>query len=348
MSIQREVLTGTLAALTSIIIIAGSFAVATTESRSATAQNEIFTPTLTSFPTHIILVTQRPGEPTYTPTHTSLPSLPSRTPTTADLACLPPAGWSEILLQPGDTLESLARTYNTSLETLKVANCLVGTSLIPGTIFFVPGAPPPTDIPCGPPSGWVYYIVKKGDTLYSIGRAYGVSVSQLQRANCLGSSTTIRIGQKLYVPNVIPIQPSATPTIYISPSPQPSRTLTPLPPSATPTLIPPSLTPFLPTNTPIIPTDTPVSLTDTPIPPTDTPVPPTDTPVPPSDTPVPPTDTPVPPTDTPVPPSDTPVPPTDTPVPPTDTPVPPTDTITTTTSSIISMPLFFQGDSFTP
>ena len=97
MSIQREVLTGTLAALTSIIIIAGSFAVATTESRSATAQNEMFTPTLTSFPTHIILVTQRPGEPTYTPSPTSLPSL---TPTTDDLlACLPPAGWSEILLQ---------------------------------------------------------------------------------------------------------------------------------------------------------------------------------------------------------------------------------------------------------
>ena len=309
MSIQREVLTGTLAALTSIIIIAGSFAVATTESRSTTAQTEMFTPTLTSFPTHIILVTQRPGEPTYTPSPTPLPSL---TPTTADLACLPPSGWSEILLQPGDTLENLARTYNISPETLKNANCLVGTSLIPGTILYVPGAPPPTDIPCGPPSGWVYYIVKKGDTLYSIGRAYGVSVSQLQRANCLGSSTTIRIGQKLHVPNVTPIQPSATSTIYISPSPEPSLTQTPLPPSATSTLIPPSLTPIPPTDTPTIPTDT-VSV-------------PTETPTS----------------------TDTPVPPTDTPVPPTDTPVPPTDTITNTTSSLVSMPLFSSGDSFTP
>lgn len=328
MSIQREVLTGTLAALTSIIIIAGSFAVATTESRSTTAQAEMFTPTLTSFPTHIILVTQRPGEPTYTPSPTSLPSL---TATTADSACLSPEGWFEILLQPGDTLESLARTYNTSAETLKKANCLVGTSLIPGTILYVPGAPPPTDIPCGPPTGWVYYIVNKGDTLYSIGRAYGVSVSQLQRANCLGSSTTIRIGQKLYVPNVTPIQPSATPTIYISPSPEPSLTKTPLPPSATPTLIapsathtliPPSLTPIPPTNTPTTPTDT-VSV------PTETPTA-TDTPIPPTDTVAPPTETFT------LTPSIEP------------TTITPTDTVTTTTSSLISMPLFSQGDSLTP
>jgi len=59
MSIQREVLTGALAALVSMFIIAGSFAVATTEGRSSTAQNEMASPTLTSFPTHIILVTQR-------------------------------------------------------------------------------------------------------------------------------------------------------------------------------------------------------------------------------------------------------------------------------------------------
>ena len=321
MSIQREVLTGALAALTSIIIIAGSFAVATTESRTTTAQIEMSTPTLTSFPTHIILVTQRPGEPTYTPSPSPFPSLTPTT-TTADLACLPLAGWSEILLQPGDTLESLAQTYDTSPKTLKNANCLVGTSLIPGTIFFVPGAPPPTDIPCGPPSGWVYYIVKKGDTLYSIGRAYGVSVSQLQRANCLGSSTTIRIGQKLYVPNVTPIQPSSTPTIYKSPSPEPTLTHTQLPPSATPTLIPPSLTPMPPTNTPTIPTDT-VSV------PTESPTS-THTPIPPTDTAIPPTET------------------------FTLTPttviitIIPTGAVTTTTTSLISMPLFSPGDSLTP
>ncbi|MFN2236775.1 MAG: LysM peptidoglycan-binding domain-containing protein [Anaerolineales bacterium] len=339
MSTLREVLSGTLAALTSIIIIAGSFAVATTESRSTTAQNDMFTPTLTSFPTHIILVTQRPGEPTYTPSPTPLPSL---TPTTAILTCLPPAGWSEVLLQPGDTLESLARTYHTSPDNLKNANCLVGTSLIPGTFLYVPGAPPPTDIPCGPPSGWVYYIVKPGDTLYSIGRWYGVSVNQLQRANCLRSSTTIRIGQKLYVPNVTPIQPSATPTIHISPSPKPTLTRTPAPPSATPTLIPASLTPIPPTNTPTIPTNTVSVPTETPTS-SETPIPPTDTVIPPTDTVIPPTDTIIPPTDTVIPPTET-FTLTPTIVP---TTITPTDTVTTTTSLVINL-FITPGESLTP
>ncbi len=104
------------------------------------------TPTLTSFPTHIILVTQRPGEPTYTPSPTLEVPI-SLTPTSATVTCLLPAGWSSIVVQPGDTLESLAQIYDVSSEMLKEANCLVGNSLVSGTIFYVPGTPPPTDIP---------------------------------------------------------------------------------------------------------------------------------------------------------------------------------------------------------
>jgi LysM repeat protein len=279
MSRRREVLTGIFAALISIIIIGGSFAAASTEVRSSVSTNMTSTPTLTSFPTHIILVTQRPGEPTYTPSPTlEVPSSP--TPTSATIACPPPAGWSAIVVQPGDTPESLAQIYNISSETLKEANCLVGSSLASGTIFYVPGTPPPTDIPCGPPSGWVYYIVKKGDTLYSIGRAYSVSPAQLQAANCMGSSTTIRIGQKLQVPNVTPIMPSSTPTLTNTPAPELTATPTLIPPSTTPTVILPSLspTPILATITPPLPTETPIIPTDTPISPTLT-FTPTSTPV---------------------------------------------------------------------
>ena len=307
MNSRREVVTGLLAALISIIIIGGSFAVATTEVRPSFAMDITSTPTLTSFPTHIILVTQRPGEPTYTPSPTIPPTdiptriPPSLTPTPSLASCLPPTGWSAIVLQPGDTLENIAQTYTTTPGVLKKANCLVGDSLIPGTIFYVPGAPPPTPIPCGPPAGWVYYIVQKGDTLYSIGRAYGVSVAQLQAANCMGSSTNIRVGQKLYVPNVAPKLPSSTPSLTMTPTLEPSATSTSLPPSATPTVnlpspsqtpIPPTVTPSNPTET-AIPTDTPIlptlTLTSTPSPepttlvPTDLPTsttPPTITPYP--------------------------------------------------------------------
>lgn len=248
MNNRRELLSGIFAALVSIIIIGGSFVVATTEVRPSVAMNITITPTSTGFPTQIILVTQRPGEPTYTPSPTI--TTPSSTPTSAAVACSPPPDWSEIILQPGDTLDSLSKTYNTSTKTLKESNCLVGNSLIAGTIFYVPGVPLPTDPPCGPPPGWVYYIVQEGDTLFRISRAYGVSVAQLQAANCLGSSSTIRVGQKLYVPNVTPKLPSSTPMMTATSTPMPSATPTTSKPSASPTPVPTKITTAAPTNSP--------------------------------------------------------------------------------------------------
>ncbi|RAL26566.1 C40 family peptidase [Thermoflavimicrobium daqui] len=44
------------------------------------------------------------------------------------------------------------------------------------------------------------YTVQKGDTLYSISKKYNTSVSELQKLNKL-NSTTIRVGQKLTVPD---------------------------------------------------------------------------------------------------------------------------------------------------
>ena len=44
------------------------------------------------------------------------------------------------------------------------------------------------------------YVVKKGDTLYSIARAYGLSVQQIMTANKLTNANVIRIGQVLTIP----------------------------------------------------------------------------------------------------------------------------------------------------
>lgn len=261
MNNRREILTGIIAALISIVILGGSLGLATIEGNSTVASYFVETSTPTSYPTKIIMVTQRPGEPTYTPSPTPSPSpTPTIIPPTT---CPPPTGWSAIVVQPGDTLDSIAQTYNTTKKVLKEANCLIGNILVPGTIIYVPGVPPPTNIPCGPPPGWIYYIVKPGDTLYSIGRAHGVSVSQLQTANCMGSSTNIRVGQRLYVPNVPTVVPSLIPTLLVTPSPAPSASPTIAPPSLTPTFIPPTLTPIVPTLTPTIPLET---VTETPIP----------------------------------------------------------------------------------
>ena len=189
--------------------------------------------------------------------------------------CPPPTGWMLIIVNPGETLEMLAARYHTTLEALRTANCLLSDSLLPGYGLYVPPLPTLTAIPCGAPFGWVQIIVQPGDTLFHISQLYGVTVSQLQRANCLGYSTTLITGQRLWVPNVVTSTPSATP-INIE-----FDTLTPLPTA--------QRTPSPPTSTPEPPTAT---ATATDVPPSETPPPPTD--IPPSETPLPPTETPSP------------------------------------------------------
>ncbi|HVO41667.1 MAG TPA: LysM peptidoglycan-binding domain-containing protein [Aggregatilineales bacterium] len=56
-----------------------------------------------------------------------------------------------------------------------------------------------TPAACTPRDGWVPYIVQPGDTLFRLSLRAGISVSQLQKANCL-FDTTIYYGQVLVVP----------------------------------------------------------------------------------------------------------------------------------------------------
>ncbi len=75
-----------------------------------------------------------------------------------------------------------------------------------------PPSPPPT-AHCGPPAGWVPYIVQPNNTLYSLARHFNVATDTLQRANCL-TSYAIYVGQELYVPAGVP-----TPTTRHYPAP---------------------------------------------------------------------------------------------------------------------------------
>ncbi|HNT23925.1 MAG TPA: LysM peptidoglycan-binding domain-containing protein [Anaerolineales bacterium] len=334
MNASRQVAFGILAALVSTALLFGSLSLGMVEGqlRLAAAPSQV-SPTTTPQP----LTPGPSASDTAGPPPVASATLPLVMPPTGEVTlvvapevtvmppnvCPVPPGWYAVTVQPGDTLASLAQDYNTTENVLAEANCLVITDLISGSILYVPAAPEPTTIPCGPPWGWVFYTVQYGDTLYKIAVLYGVRVSELQFANCLGNSTLIRVGQKLYVPNIPIIIPTIPPTWTASPS------QTPLPPSVTPSPTWPvyTLTPTLPP--PSSPTFTP-SLTATQTPtdtsqPTGTPtqtatpepsVTPTATQVPPSDTVVPPTNTP---TDVP---SETMAPPNSTPLAPVDTPIP--------------------------
>jgi LysM repeat protein len=152
-------------------------------------------------------------------------------PTESSIQCGLPLGWTLYTVQPGDTLESLAQSYNATIEVLIHANCLATQELIPGTRFYVPG-PPAAESPiqCGAPSDWIFYTVQPGDTLLSIAQTYGVTIAELQVANCLGSSTLIRAGQRVFVPNVRIPTPTPTTVLVLGESDVPPVETT-LPPS---------------------------------------------------------------------------------------------------------------------
>ena len=162
-----------------------------------------------------------PSTPGLLPTITPIAS-PSLTATILPpTSCPPPSGWIAYIVQNGDTLESIAARHGITPAALKKANCLIGDTLIPNTLIYIPPTPTATFIPCGPPAGWTFYTVQVGDNLYRISLKYRISVAELQLANCMGSSTEITAGQKLYVPNVATSTPVfvKTPTPTITPSP---------------------------------------------------------------------------------------------------------------------------------
>ncbi len=99
-----------------------------------------------------------------------------------------------------------------------------------GTEMFVSVTPGPetgftTDesaTPCVPRSGWVVYIVQQGDTLFSISRQVGLTVSELQAANCLPDPSTIYSGQVIFIPpgkTVNPSGPTSSVNVALCPNP---------------------------------------------------------------------------------------------------------------------------------
>jgi len=148
------------------------------------------------------------------PTLTSIVALPSAT-LAASVVCNRPAGWLQIIVNTNDTLYTIAERYKTTTDVLNASNCLNNTIPAAGSLLFVPPVPTVTVIPCGPPGGWVKrHTVQPGDNLFRIALSYGITYPQLQRANCMGSSTTIYAGQLLWVPNI----PTRTPGVTIIPN----------------------------------------------------------------------------------------------------------------------------------
>lgn len=217
MQAWRQLGGGVIVAIFSVILVIGGVFLALAENFSPAATPTAIPPTLPqSFPTPTAtIVTVLPSD---TPTQTVLPSetasvLPTLT--APSTSCTPPSGWIRITTGASDTVYALAQRYKTSADSLSAANCLSAVEVPAGYSLYVPPVPTVTVIPCGAPSGWVRnYVVQPGDTLFRIASYYNITYPQLQRANCMGSSSTIYTGQRLWVPNIPPrIPTTAVPAI---------------------------------------------------------------------------------------------------------------------------------------
>lgn len=97
------------------------------------------------------------------------------------------------VVQKGDTLYSIANKLGTTVSELKKENNLTSNTLQIGEVLRIP-------------TKEIYeeeeniYIVKKGDSLYSIANKYNTTVDELKRINNL-TSNILSIGQVLKLPN---------------------------------------------------------------------------------------------------------------------------------------------------
>lgn len=94
------------------------------------------------------------------------------------------------IVQKGDTLYSVAMANNTTVDELKRINNLTTNILSTGQLLKIPSALLPEST----------YIVKKGDSLYSIANKYNTTVDELKRINNL-TSNILSIGQVLKLPS---------------------------------------------------------------------------------------------------------------------------------------------------
>jgi len=127
-------------------------------------------------------------------------------------------------VRKGDSLYKISKRFKVDIEKVKEANGLQSASLKPGMRLTIPterahvsagsptrerrpitvSAPSPAPQTEAPPEQASYHIVRKGDTLSSIARRYGVSIRDLQELNHLGNKAKLRVNMRLVVRQEMP------------------------------------------------------------------------------------------------------------------------------------------------
>jgi LysM repeat protein len=106
------------------------------------------------------------------------------------------------IVQPGDTLFNLGLTYNTSVQTLMLANGLASEMIYAGQSLTIPGLEAgyatPAYNPVAAGSGPLHQVAE-GETLFTIATRYGSTVEALALANGIAPPYLIYPGQSLAI-----------------------------------------------------------------------------------------------------------------------------------------------------
>lgn len=102
------------------------------------------------------------------------------------------------VVQPGDTLNSIAARFGTNLVGLLELNpTLRLRTLTEGMSLCVPR------VPQRPPCvNGAYYVIREGESFYSLARRYNIPLNLLLEANPDANPYDLKVGQEICIPNV--------------------------------------------------------------------------------------------------------------------------------------------------
>lgn len=89
----------------------------------------------------------------------------------------------------GDTLYSIAKQYNVSVDDIVNQNNLVSNNLTIGTKLLIPS---------GKSSDIIVYTVQRGDSLWALANNYNTTIDDIKRLNNL-TSDVLTVDQKLQI-----------------------------------------------------------------------------------------------------------------------------------------------------
>jgi LysM repeat protein len=128
------------------------------------------------------------------------------------------------VVQPGETLSTIARLYGLTVEQLAVANGITNPDRIyAGQVLVIPGSSGGTGT-----GTTTSYTVVPGDTLFGIARRFGTTVTTLASMNGLTNVNVLYIGQVLLIPSQggQPVPTAIAPTSAPQPTSTPVETIT--------------------------------------------------------------------------------------------------------------------------